>query len=108
MPRECKRCASCVPGRHVVELPEAAQGKNRQKYRRGSDDWIREYVRRTYVEAGFGELRNPALGAHARGKFAVIGIIKVTLMLAALVAASNARRLVAWAQRTGIVACDPA
>ncbi len=92
-------------------MPEDAQGKLRQKHRWGSDDWIRDYTRRTYVEAGFGELRNPALGALgalARGKFCVIGIIKVTLLLAALVAASNARRLATWAARQDRVTNDPA
>lgn len=53
------------------------------KHRWGSDEWITDYARRTYVEAGFGEFRNPALGALARGTFCVIGIIKVTFMLAA-------------------------
>lgn len=92
----------------TIELPEEAQGKLRQKHRWGSDDWIKDYARRTYVEGGFGELRNPALGALARGKFCVIGIIKVTLMLAALVAASNARRLATWANNQGLLSDDPA
>jgi len=89
-------------------LPEEAQPKLRQKHRWGSDDWITDYARRTYVEGGFGELRNPALGALTRGCFAVIGIIKVTLMLAALVAASNARRLTRWAANQDLVSEDPA
>lgn len=92
----------------TIELPEEAQGKLRQKHRWGSDDWIKDYARRTYVEGGFGELRNPALGALARGKFCVIGIIKVTLMLAALVAASNARRLATWAANHDLRSDDPA
>ncbi len=92
----------------TVELPEDAQGKLRQKYRWGSDDWIADFTRRTYVEGGFGELRNPALGALARGKFCVTGIIKVTFMLAALIAASNMRRLATWAATHNIDSDDPA
>ena len=44
-----------------VEIPEEAQGKLRQQHRWGTDEWIRDYARRTYVEGSFGELRNPAL-----------------------------------------------
>ena len=92
----------------TIEVPEEALGKLRQKHRWGSDAWIKDYARRTYVEGGFGELRNPALGGLGRGKFCVIGLIKVTLMLAALVAASNARRLAAWAATHGIDSEEPA
>lgn len=91
----------------TFELPEEAQAKLRQTHRWGTDTWIKDYARRTYVEAGFGELRNPALGALARGAFCVMGIIKVTLMLAALVVASNVRRLATWATNQGLISDDP-
>lgn len=48
-----------------------------------------------------------ALGGLSRGSFAVIGTTRVTLVLAALVAAFNLRRLANWAARTGIESDDP-
>lgn len=84
------------------------QGKLRQAHRWGSDAWIKDYTRRTYVEGSFGELRNPALGALARGKFCIMGLIKVTLMLAALAAPSNARRITTWATDQHVISDDPA
>lgn len=98
---------SCCTQR-TIELPEEAQGKLRQSHPWGTDPWIKDYARRTYVEGSFGELRNPALGDLSRGLFAILGIIKVSIMLAALVAVSNARRIVAWATDRGIVSDDPA
>jgi len=95
-------------GQRTVEVPEEAQGKLRQQHRWGTDEWIRDYARRTYVEGSFGELRNPVLGGLARGKFCVTGLVKVTLMLAAFVAGSNTRRLAVWAERTGLRTDDAA
>lgn len=92
----------------TIELPEEAQGKLRQRNRWGTDEWITEYNRRTYVEGTFGVLRNPALRGLTRGLFCVIGIAKVTLWLAALVAATNMATLAKWAQRTDIGSSDPA
>ncbi len=83
----------------TVELGEEARGKLRQTHRWESADWIKDDVRRTFVEDGFDELRNPVRGALARGKFCVIGIIKVTLMLAALTA---------WAAALGLNSDNPA
>lgn len=92
----------------TVALGEDAQGKLRQDLRWGTDTWIEAYNRRTFVEGGFGVLRNPAVGALTRGLFCIIGRIKVTLWLAALVAAINMRALAAWATRTGVDNVDPA
>ena len=103
-PASAPKCCT----QRTIELPEAAQGKLRQTHRWGSDSWIKDYTRRTYVEGSFGELRNPALGALARGKFCIIGLIKVTLMLAALAAASNARRITTWATNQQVISDDPA
>jgi len=72
-PPDPSTAPSCCSQR-TIEVPEEAQGKLRQKYRWGSDDWIRDYARRTYVEAWFGELRNPALGALARASSASSGL----------------------------------
>lgn len=91
----------------TFELGEDAQGKLRQEHRWGSDPWIGEYNRRTYVEGGFGVLRNPAVGWLSRGLFCVVGRIKVTLWLTALTAAINIRAISKWAQRTGITSDDP-
>lgn len=91
----------------TFELGEDAQGKLRQEHRWGSDAWIGEYNRRTYVEGGFGVLRNPAIGGLTRGLFCVIGRIKVTLWLTALTAAINIRAIAQWAARTGIESDDP-
>ncbi|MCO5322611.1 MAG: hypothetical protein M9922_14560 [Microthrixaceae bacterium] len=92
----------------TVELGEDAQGKLRQEHRWGTDTWIKAYGRRTFVEGGFGVLRNPALGGLSRGLFCIIGRIKVTLWLAALVAATNIAALAHWATRTGVDSDDPA
>ena len=92
----------------TVELGEDAQGKLRQEHRWGTDTWIKAYGRRTFVEGGFGVLRNPALGGLSRGLFCIIGRIKVTLWLAALVAATNIAALASWATRTGVDGDDPA
>lgn len=98
---------SCCTQR-TVELSERAQGKLRQAHRWGSDPWIHEYSRRTYVEGGFGVLRNPALGGLGRGLFCIIGRTKVTLALAALVAATNIRALARWAERNDLTSDDDA
>lgn len=92
----------------TVALGEDAQGKLRQDLRWGTDAWIETYNRRTFIEGGFGVLRNPAVGALTRGLFCIIGLVKVTLWLAALVAAVNMRALAAWAARTGADSIDPA
>ena len=92
----------------TVELGEDAAGKLRQRYELGTDPWIRDFNRRTFVEGGFGVLRNPAVGGLARGLFCIIGRTKVTLWLAALVAAVNIDAITRWAVRTGVVSDDDA
>lgn len=90
----------------TVEVGEDAAGKLRQRYELGTDAWIRDFNRRTFVEGGFGVLRNPAVGGLARGLFCVIGRTKVTLWLAALVTAVNINAITRWAVRTGVVSSD--
>lgn len=92
----------------TVSVGADAQAKLRQEHPWGGDAWRTEFARRTFVEGGFGTLRNPALGGLARGLFCIIGRIKVTLWLALLVAATNMGLLTRWAQRTGVVSDDPA
>ncbi len=106
-PPELATAPACCTQR-TVELGEDAQGKLRQELRWGGDPWIVGFNRRTFVEGGFGTLRNPAIGGLTRGLFCIIGRIKVTLWLAALVAAVNMRALVAWAARAGVASDDPA
>lgn len=106
-PPELSTAPGCCTQR-TVELGDDAQGKLRQEHRWGTDTWIKAYGRRTFVEGGFGVLRNPAIGGLGRGLFCIIGQVKVTLWLAALVAAVNMAALANWASRTGVGGDDPA
>lgn len=85
----------------TITIPMTAAAKHRQDMYWGSDEWIRDYSRRTDVESAFGQLVGPDGGHVVRGWTRVMGIVKTTIMLTAAVIAVNIRALRAWARRTG-------
>lgn len=75
--------------------------KIRQRLYWGSDEWIAAFVRRTRVEAGYGNLKSSKTENVRRGWTHVVGIVKTGLMLVIAQAAANLRCLRVWAARTG-------
>jgi hypothetical protein len=82
-----------------VTLPGTVQPKLAQRFTWGSREWIAAYSRRTYIEGSFGNMKNRNTENLARGWTQLRGLVKTTLMLAALAAATNLRLLRKWAHR---------
>lgn len=64
----------------------------------GSDAWLREWNKRTYVEGAYGNLKNPSTENVRRGHFRVTGLPNVTIVAALAAAAYDRRILLNWAK----------
>ena len=73
---------------------------------------IESYSRRTHVEGIFGNVKSAKTADLQRGWIFIVGMVKTSLMLAAVAVATNIRLLRKWAARTGdrvhaLCAVDP-
>lgn len=85
----------------TVTIPGDVTPKLRQGHYWGSTPWIASYSRRGHSEGFFGNLKDPKTSALKRGQFFVVGIVKCTIMVAAVTISTNIRILRSWADRTG-------
>lgn len=85
----------------TVTIPGAAMAKLAQEHYWGSPEWIASYIRRTYVEGYFGNLKNPSTGNVRRGWCQVVGLVKTSIMVAGAITATNIGLLRSWAKQTG-------
>ena len=102
--RCCRQRTVTIPGNVVAKL--------RQPLAWGSDAWIASYGRRGHIEGAFGNYKSPKTADLKRGWVFLVGIVKTSLMLAAVAVATNIRLLRKWADRTGdrthpLTAVDP-
>ena len=84
--------------------------KRRQRLRWGTHAGIDTYSRRTYVEGTYGSMKSSAGGNVRRGWCHARRQVKVALLLACAIAASNLALLRTWAARTGnteLPYCEP-
>jgi hypothetical protein len=96
----------------TITIAGAVAAKVRQPLVWGSDDWIDSYSRRTHVEGTFGNYKSAKTADLQRGWIFIVGMVKTSLMLAAVAVATNIRLLRKWAARTGdrvhaLCAVDP-
>ncbi len=93
----------------TVTITGDVTAKIRQRLRWGSNEWIASYIRRTHVEASYGNMKNPKTENIRRGWCFVVGLVKTSILAAAAVAAVNIRLLRAWAETSGFqdVLCEP-
>lgn len=87
--------------KQVVQIPPGTHMKYGQEEYWGDEAWQRSWNRRSYVEAVFGNLKNPNTENIHRGFFQVVGLPMVTLAITAAVVSYNVRELNNWHQRTG-------
>lgn len=98
-PQAAGRPKCCI--QQSVTIPASVQPKLSQRFTWGSREWIAAYSRRTHIEGAFGNMKNRNTENLARGWTQAVGLVKTTIMLAALAAASNLRLLRKWAARVG-------
>ncbi|CAB4759152.1 unannotated protein [freshwater metagenome] len=102
--RCCRQRTITIAGNVVAKV--------RQPLAWGSDAWIESYSRRTHVEGTFGNYKSAKTADLQRGWIFIVGMVKTSLMLAAVAVATNIRLLRKWAARTGdrvhaLCAVDP-
>ena len=68
----------------------------------GSDEWIQEYAKRTYVEGSYGNRKNPETENYRRGYHRAGGIGRSMIYSLAAVVSYNMRMLRNWHERTGL------
>jgi hypothetical protein len=68
----------------------------------GSDEWIREYAKRTYVEGSYGNRKNSETENYRRGYHRAGGIGRSMIYSIAAVVSYNMRMLRNWHERTGL------
>lgn len=68
----------------------------------GSDEWIQEYAKRTYVEGSYGNRKNTETENYRRGYHRAGGIGRSMIYSLAAVVSYNMRMLRNWHQRTGL------
>ena len=90
----------------TITIPWAVTPKIRQKLVWGSDDWISSFARRTHIEGGFGNVKNPNTENLSRGWLQVSGLVRHTLGMAFVLAAYNLRIAQKWNDETGL-STDP-
>jgi hypothetical protein len=96
----------------TITIAGNVAAKARQPLAWGSDAWIESYSRRTQVEGIFGNVKSAKTADLQRGWIFIVGMVKTSLMLAAVAVATNIRLLRKWAARTGdrvhaLCAVDP-
>jgi hypothetical protein len=84
----------CDGGVHTIK-PGAYMKLHQEEYW-GSQPWLIRWNRRTYIEGGFGNLKNYSTGNMHRGFMCVTGRALVTLAITAAVIAYNLRELEYW------------
>lgn len=99
-PPEKSTAPKCCQQR-TVTLPGSVTAKIRQRLYWGSPEWIAAYNRRTYIEGAFGNLKSAKTENVRRGWTFVTGLVKTSLMVACVTAASNLRLVRKWAERAG-------
>ena len=108
-PPEVGTAPKCCTQRSIT-LPGAVDAKRRQRLRWGTPDWVQAYNMRTHVEGSYGNLKSSTGGNLRRGWCHARGRVRVGLMLACAVAASNLAVLRSWAEKTGNIHlpfCEP-
>lgn len=101
-PVACRQQTTTIPG-HV-------DAKRRQRLRWGTEAWIGLFCQRTYVEGTYGSMKASTGGNVRRGWCHARRHVKVALLLACAIAASNLALLRTWAARTGnheLPYCEP-
>ncbi len=94
VPMRCTQRMGTIPGTVTPKLRQALQ-----PLYWGSPEWIESYSRRTYVEGFFGNMKNPSAEDVRRGWCRVVGIVKMSILAACAIAATNLRPLSKWSKK---------
>lgn len=82
-------------------MPGSVTPKLRQDLVWGSPEWIASFVRCTYVEGFFGNVKMTSCGNVKRGWCRVVGLVKTSILASCVAAATNIRLLRSWAESAG-------
>lgn len=89
----------CCSKRSIEITPPATIAKTLQPHYHGNVEWYRWHNQRSYVEGAFGNLKNHDRENVRRGHHRVVGLTKVSIVLALSLAAMNLRLLRIWNER---------
>lgn len=95
-PNRVKCCAQ-----ETITAPGDVVAKTRQQHRYGTPKWIASFARRARIEGVFGQLKEPGSNEIRRGWTRMMGVVKTSIMLVAVVAGNNIEVVRRHARATG-------